>query len=176
LAAASVLVNITLVAILPGIGLGLSATTLVGQALGKKDPDDAYRWGIEVVKVGVLTLGSLGLPMLLIPDVLLKGFIYDPVTLELASMPMRVVGAGMGMEAIGLVLMHALLGAGDTKRVMIVGICCQWLVFLPLAYLVGPALNYGLLAVWTLQMMYRALQMCFFYSLWRGGKWRRIKV
>ncbi|MCB9682572.1 MAG: hypothetical protein H6733_13995 [Alphaproteobacteria bacterium] len=36
-AAANVLINVTLVAILPGIGLGLAAASLVGQALGRGD-------------------------------------------------------------------------------------------------------------------------------------------
>ena len=45
LAAASVLINVMLVAILPGLGLGLAAATLVGQALGRGEADDASRCG-----------------------------------------------------------------------------------------------------------------------------------
>lgn len=43
LAAANVLVTVLLFAILPGLGLGLACATLVGQALGRREPDDAYR-------------------------------------------------------------------------------------------------------------------------------------
>src|SRR5688572_16490766 len=43
LAVANVLVNITLLAVLPGIGFGIAATTLVSQALGRQDPIDAHR-------------------------------------------------------------------------------------------------------------------------------------
>lgn len=176
LAAANVLINITLVAILPGIGLGLSAATLVGQALGREDPGDAARWGWDVVKVGLVGLGALGIPMWLIPDLLLSVFIHDPATLEVARLPMRIVGMTIAFEALGLVLMNALLGAGDSRRVMLVSIASQWFVFLPLAYLFGPVLGFGLLAIWMLQASYRALQAMVFVILWHRGHWASIKL
>ena len=55
-----VLVNIMLVAILPGVGMGLAAATLVGQALGRGDPDDAERWGWDVARLAMVTLGLVG--------------------------------------------------------------------------------------------------------------------
>ena len=34
-------------------------------------------------------------------------------------------------DAVGMVLMNALMGAGDMKRVMVVATAFQWLFFLP---------------------------------------------
>ncbi len=176
LAAATVLINVTLVAILPGLGLGLAAATLVGQALGRGDPDDAYRWGWDVAKFAVVILGLLGVPMWLVPDLMLSAFIHDPETMDLARWPIRLVGLTMAIEAVGLVLMHALLGAGDSKRVMLVAVSAQWIVFLPIAYLVGPALGFGLLGIWILQGTYRTLQAGLFRKLWEQRDWARIRV
>ena len=61
-------------------------------------------------------------------------------------------------------------------RVMLVSIGTQWLVFLPLAYLVGPFLGFGLLGVWILQGGSRALQSYLFTGMWRGRKWQQIDV
>ncbi len=52
LAASNVLVQLLLVAILPGVGFGMAAASLVGQALGRGDRDDAVRWGWDVVRLG----------------------------------------------------------------------------------------------------------------------------
>lgn len=176
LAAASVLINVTLVAILPGIGLGLAAATLVGQALGREDPADAAAWGWDVVKVACVSLAVLGAPMWLLPDPILGVFIHDPLTVEVGRWPMRLVGFVMVIEAMGLVLMHSLMGAGDVRRVMVVAITAQWLVFLPLAYLVGPVLGLGLIGIWVMQSMYRSGQALFFYRFWKQGKWSAAKV
>lgn len=176
LAAANVLINVMLVAFLPGIAMGLAAATLVGQALGRKDASDAAQWGWDVVKVALLIMGLLGIPMWLTPGLILKIFIHDPQTLELALLPMRLSGLLVLMEAVGMVLMNALLGAGDNKRVMKVAIGMQWFVFLPSAYLIGPVLGYGLIGIWLLQGVYRAVQATVFALMWKGHHWSKIEV
>lgn len=176
IAAANVVVNLTLVAILPGIGLGITAASLVGQALGRCQPDDAERWGWDVVRVSAVVLGALGLPMLLIPDVILAGFLHDAATLDLARGPLRLVGASIAIDGVGMVLMNALLGAGASRTVMGVAVTVQWVVFLPAAYVIGPVLGYGLVEIWAAQVVYRALLAAVMVVLWRRGEWKTIEV
>ena len=52
--------GVTLVAILPGMGMGLAAATLVGQALGRGDVDDAHRWGWDVTRTATVLMTVLG--------------------------------------------------------------------------------------------------------------------
>ena len=145
LAAANVLLNLTMLALLPGLGFGLTSATLVGQALGRSDPDDARRWGFDVTKIAAVLMTTICLPMVFIPDSVITTFyVLDADTLALAIWPMRLAGMTIIFDAFGMVLMQSLLGAGDTRRVMMVSICNQWLLFLPVAYLVGPVLGFGL--------------------------------
>lgn len=176
LAAANVIINLTLVALLPAMGLGLAAASLVGQALGRKQPEDATRWGWEVVRVGLLLLVCLGLPYVLLPDRILSVFIHDPETLAAARAPLRLVGITIAIEAYGMVLMNALLGAGDSRNVMVVSIVTQWLLFMPVAYLVGVKYSGGLLAIWAIQAVYRGIQSATFVWMWNRGAWARIQV
>ncbi|EYF06973.1 MATE family efflux transporter [Chondromyces apiculatus] len=175
-AAASVLTNVMLVAILPGIALGIVAASLVGQALGRKDREDAYRWGWDVVKVAMVAMSSLGLPMLLFPEQVLSIFIHDPATLALARPSLMVFGAAIAADAVGMILMNALLGAGASQAVMLVSVGMQWLVFLPAAWLIGPMLGYGLLGIWIAQSCYRAIQALIFAVLWRRRAWAALEV
>jgi putative MATE family efflux protein len=176
LAAANVLINLTLVGILPGLGLGLSAASLVGQALGRRDVDDARRWGWDVVKVAVVVLALLGLPMVATPASILGVFVKDAATLAVAETPLRLVGAMLCVDAVGLVLQHSLFGAGDSRRVAAVAVGMQWILFLPLAYLLGPALGLGLTAVWIAQAVYRTLQGAIYATLWHRARWASIDV
>ncbi|MEQ8493157.1 MAG: MATE family efflux transporter [Gammaproteobacteria bacterium] len=176
-AGANVLINLMLVAFLPGMGLGLAAATLVGQALGRGDADDAARWGWDVVRLALIAMGLLGLPMVVMPATLVTA-IYDlePDTLALVLWPLRLVGLSMLFEAVGAVLQSALLGAGDARRVMLVAVTGQWLLFLPLAYLAGPVLGHGLTVIWSLQVAYRALQAAVFSGFWLSRRWARIEL
>jgi len=176
LAAANVLITVLLFAILPGLALGLACATLVGQALGRRDPEDAYQWAWDVAKVTVMLLTVLGMPMWLVPDLVSSIFIHEDATRELARWPMRIMGLTMPIEAVGFAFMHGLLGAGDARRVMFISIGTQWLLFLPLAFVIGPTLGYGLLGVWLWQGATRMLQSWLFFRKWRGRKWQQIAV
>jgi putative MATE family efflux protein len=176
LAASNVLVHLLLVAILPGMGFGMASATLVGQALGRADPQDARRWAWDVSRVAVVVVGSLALLGLFFPRLLLSVFLHDPETMQLAKLPLQVLAVAMGWDTLGLVMMNSLLGAGDNRRVMAVSVFFQWGLFLPAAYLVGPVFGLGMTGVWLAQIAYRALQTGAFALMWRQGRWAEIQV
>jgi putative MATE family efflux protein len=176
LAASNVLVQLLLVAILPGVGFGLAAASLVGQALGRGDPQDAVTWGWDVSRLAMVVVGTGALVGVVAPDLLLRIFLHEEHTIALARFPLRLLGATMVVETLGSVLMNALLGAGASKMVMLVSVTLQWGLFLPVAFLVGPVLGFGTSAVWTAQVGYRCLQGLIFASIWRSRKWMDIEV
>jgi putative MATE family efflux protein len=176
LAASNVLVQLLLVAILPGVGFGLAAASLVGQALGRGDQEDAVTWGWDVSRLGMMVVGMGALLGLAAPDLLLKIFLHEEHTIALARFPLRLLGATMAIETLGSVLMNALLGAGASKTVMVVSISLQWGLFLPVAFLLGPVLGLGMSAVWAAQVGYRCLQGLIFASIWRSRRWIGLKV
>jgi putative MATE family efflux protein len=176
LAASNVLLNLLLVALLPSMGFGLAAASLVGQALGRKDADDARRWAWDVARLASVVVGALSLLAFVFPDALLSLFLRDPATLALARWPLRLIALGMPIDTVGLVLMHSLQGAGDTRSVLVVSVGLQWLLLLPAVWVVGPALGLGLLAIWAVQLAYRGLQTGLFVALWKRGAWARLRV
>jgi len=72
--------------------------------------------------------------------------------------------------------MNAMIGAGDTRRSMWISLICQWVFFLPLAFLVGPVLGFGLVGVWIVNGLYRTGQAINCGSQWSGRKWVGIKL
>ena len=176
LAIANVLTTLTLVAILPSIGFGMSAGTLVGQALGRKDEEDAYKWGWDTSKVAALSITIISAPMLFMPDLILSVFLHETALIETARLPLQLVAIAIVIDAYNLVLMSALQGAGATKIVMIVSIVCQWLIFLPLAWIIGPYMGMGITAIWLVQGLYRLFQLGWFAILWYKKDWTKIEV
>jgi multidrug resistance protein, MATE family len=176
LAIANVLVNITLLAVLPGIGFGLAATTLVSQSLGRQDPVGAHRWAWDVYKVASWLFALLAVPMLFLPGPILEVFLRDPALVDVGRLPLQLIGAGILVDGLGLIMMHALLGAGATGLVMKVSVAFQWLLFLPVAYLLGPGLGLGLTAIWIGMMLYRALQAGVFVLAWERKSWQALRV
>lgn len=175
-AAAHVVISLMLVIVLPGLAFGMAAASLVGQALGRGEPDDARRWGWDVVRVASVVMSGLGLVLFLFPDPVLSVFLHDAATLEVARGPLRLVGATVLFDSVGMVLQHALLGAGATSTVMRVSLLTQWGFFLPSAYMVGPWLGYGLTGIWLMQVVYRGLQAALYVLFWRRSRWAQIRL
>ena len=120
--------------------------------------------------------GLVAAPMLVFPRAILGGFIIEPEVVELAVLPLRLTAVWLGAEALSMILMNSLMGAGASGLTMKVSVICQWGIGLPLAYLFGPALGFGLLGVWMAQGAYRVLQALIFFFLWRGRRWMNVSV
>ncbi|MCH2558545.1 MAG: MATE family efflux transporter [Alcanivorax sp.] len=175
-AVAHILITLILFLILPAIGLGLAAASLVGQALGRGDADDAYRWGWDVTRVATVLLFILALPMWLTPDWILGIFLKQPALVELGRLPLMITGLAICLDGVAIVFTQALLGAGAARSVMIVTLAVQWFFFLPLAYIIGPVLGYGLLGIWLAQAVQRLITSVLLCGLWTRRGWAAIEL
>ncbi|MEJ8569188.1 MATE family efflux transporter [Elongatibacter sediminis] len=176
LAAVNVLMTFHITAILPALGIGLAAATLVGNALGRGDPDDAERWGWNASALTLIY--GIVLTAVLIPlaEPILGVFLTDPATRKLAWLPMVLWASVLAFDAVGMILQNALIGAGDTRRSMWITVIAQWVFFLPAAFLVGPVLGFGLLGVWIVNGFYRLGQALVSARQWQSRRWIGIEL
>jgi putative MATE family efflux protein len=175
-AAVNVLMTFHITALLPAFGVALAATTMVGNALGREDVADAAAWGWNCAALTFVY--GLALSLLLIPlaEPLLAVFLTDPETRQLAYWPMVLWALMISFDVAGMVLMNALIGAGDTRRSMWISLLWQWVFFLPLAWIVGPMAGAGLLGVWIVNGIYRVSQAITCALQWHTGKWAHIRI
>ncbi|MEE2731950.1 MAG: MATE family efflux transporter [Pseudomonadota bacterium] len=176
LAVGHVLITLILFLILPAMGLGMAATSLVSQALGRADPEDAHRWGLNITLLGMAFLWVIALPLIAVPEWVLGVFFQEPELIELGRLPVQITGLFIGLDACGIILSQALLGAGASRAVMKISILLQWAFFIPAAFLVGPVLGYGLLGIWIFQLLQRLLQAVIMAAQWRARRWADIKI
>lgn len=175
-AAINVLMTFHLTALLPAFGIALAAATLVGNALGRGDAEDAARWGWNAAALTAVYGAVLGVLLIPLAKPLLSVFLTNPETAELAYLPMILWALVIGFDTFGMVLLNAFNGAGDTRRSMWISITWQWLFFLPLAYVLGPVLGFGLLGVWILNGIYRAGQALVCAWQWHSRRWAGIDI
>lgn len=177
LACYSVLINLIGLVGLPAWGLGTAGATLVGQALGERNIEDAARWAWDVIKLGMVAMAAMGIPFWLFPDPILGIWIHDPLTLDVARLPTRILGVMIAINGVGYMLAMMLNGAGDVKKVTWINLITQWLMLVPGAWFFGPYLGLGLMGIWCMhQFGYRAMQSFIFSYFWRRGDWARITI
>jgi len=176
LAVAHVLIHLALLLILPAVGLGMAATTLVSHALGQNRPDKATRLGWDVMQVTIIVLLLLSVPLMLFADQTLTLFLHDPALVALGRLPLQITCMAICADAAAIVFTQALLGAGANRTVMVVTTLGQWAFYLPLAWLVGPYLGGGLVAIWLVQLLHRAGSSVVFAYIWSRRRWSAIAL
>lgn len=176
LAAANVLVRITMVLVLLAMCLAVSSATLVSRTLGEGDPEGAAEWGWDAAKLGVIAITTLGLPFVFFPREILAVFLSDPAAVEMAVIPLRMIGLTTGGGTLIYVFAYNLVTIGDGGRVMAISFGTQWLIFLPAAWFLGTVLHYGLLEIWIAQLCYGAVASHLITTRWRQGLWKQVKI
>lgn len=171
-----VLINISLFLILPGIGLGMAANTLVSQKLGANQPEMAWLLGWNTVQIATIVLIVLSLPLLFLPGTVLGVFLHEADLIKQAKLPLQLTGLGLIFDATSLVLTQTLLGAGANKTVLSIRFGIQWLFLLPLSWFFGPFLGSGLTTIWLLTVLQRLISSIAFIMVWQKRHWIYIKV
>lgn len=141
-------IDMEAVAFLPALGFGQAATTIVGQRLGAGDEKGAREAGWMTTWIAVAFMSILGLSFYFFSHQWIALFTNDPAVRVLGIKFCTVAAAIQIPLALSLVLAGALRGAGETKWVMITPILGGWFVRLPLSYLFGYTLGFGLMGVW----------------------------
>ncbi len=115
-AAYNIGVNLLAVCMTVGFGFSIAGSTLVGQNLGANDHEAAARSGWRSLFFAVLSMGGLGLLIILFAQELALYFIGDaPLTVRHTVDFTYILGACMPLLAVDFAIGGALRGAGDTR-------------------------------------------------------------
>ncbi len=181
LAATTLAFNVNGLAFMPVFGIGLAASTLVGQNLGRNRPDIASRatWSAFVWAAGLMLI--VGGAYVLCPHLLLAAHgaagnkaEFEPLRDQIVVL-LRFVAFYCLFDAMNMVFSSAIKGAGDTRFVLITTLVTSPL---PVAFTwLGLARwEMGLLWCWIVITAWVVLLGVVFLYRFLQGKWRSMRV
>jgi putative MATE family efflux protein len=169
-------ISILMLFITACMAYGTATATLVGQSMGAKQADLAERYGWEAVKLGVYFTFVLGALVMIFPDTVLHVFSKDAEVIDVARPILRICGALLPFVLSGLVLTQALFGAGNTQFVMWVEFGLHFFCLVPLAYVCGVWLQWGVIGVWCGAFVYILLLCSIMGWKFAEGTWKEIRI
>ena len=180
--ASNIALSINLIAFMPMIGMGIAASILVGQHLGRGDPEEAARMGWFALRFGMGYIALVGLSFVFFPDIYLQLFTAEntdvsDVALRNAVQKLLVVVALWGLaDAASLILSGALKGAGDTHFVMRYQAFAAWGFLVPGQLVIVVLLQSSYLVSWIWTLLYIGILGAGFSLRFASGKWKSIKL
>jgi len=177
------------ISFMPAVGVGIATTALVGRYIGEGRPHLARRRAHAAVLAAMTYMGLCALAFVVLRYEMMELFVTSaPQTGEAAAIPpQRIVSVGVRIlvcaavfqlfDALGIVFVGALRGAGDTHWPMLMTIALSWSVTvgggLAVVYLV-PGLES--LGPWLAASAYVIVLGLLLAWRFESGAWRRIDL
>lgn len=131
---------------MPGFGIGVAATTIVGQCIGARRKELAKRLGWMAVVLGMLIMGFSGALMWIFAPQMIGILSPDAEIRRLGATILRIEAFAEPLYGASIVAAGVFRGAGETLMSSVLNLMSVWLVRIPLAYYLGSI--YGLKGAW----------------------------
>ncbi len=180
MAANQALVTLESICFLAAEGFGVAAATVVGQYLGRGQPEAARRGGFIASASCAAALTGCGLLIWASAPWTLHAFVpvgesgTELIAIGLATMPVLVIS--QPVMAAAVVLGHGLRGAGDTRSPLLAAVVGGLVIRVSGAWLLARGLDLGLVGIWTATCVDWTLRTILLGVVFVRGRWRSIAV
>ena len=168
--------NIVGLSFSPGLGFGMTATSLVGRSLGRKRPDWAETYGWQTRRMGMMVASAMGIVFFFGGGLLARLYTDDVAVIANTVIALRIIAFVQPLQSTQFILAGALRGAGDTRWPLISTLVGTVVVRVALAMLFVNRLGWGLPGAWLAMAIDQATRSAFIYWRYKSGHWKAIKV
>ena len=166
-------IRVILFALLPSWGMANAAATMVGQALGARDPDRAERAVWRAGFYNMIFLGIVGLIFVFLAPQIISLYDPEPEVARYGIDCLRIVSYGFLFYAYGMVLGQSFNGAGDAWTPTIINLFVFWLWEIPLAYVLSVWLGMGPKGVFAAITIAFSTLAVVSAIVFRRGRWKQ---
>lgn len=168
--------RILMFSLMPAWGLSAAAATLVGQSLGAGKFFRAELSAYLTAKYNFYFLAVVTGLYLLFADGLVGVFTDNPEVIEVAGNGLKITVLGYIFYAVGMVMVQAFNGAGDTKTPAYINIGVFWLIEIPLAYLMAVSWGFEVTGIFITIACCHSLHAMIALWFFRKGKWKKMPL
>ncbi|MEO7311283.1 MAG: MATE family efflux transporter [Chitinophagaceae bacterium] len=160
--------------ILPAWGVSNAAATLVGQNLGANQPLRAEQSVLLTARYNAIFMAVVSLLFIFFSAPIIAFFSKDPAVQRFGAAALQIVGFGYIFYGIGMVMMAALNGAGDSKTPTLINFTCFWLFQVPLAYLLAKGFHMGPIGAFIAIPVAETSIAIAAFIVFKKGRWKKV--
>jgi MATE family multidrug resistance protein len=183
LAASNIVLSIESLSFLPMVGFHIGNATLMGQAIGRRQPEEGAYATTSAIHITLVYMMFLAAVYVFAPGPLLRLFRADLQTpiqyaeiMALGIILLRFVAVFSFFDALNLIFSSAIKGAGDTRFIMWTIAALSLGVMIVPTYIVVEIMGAGIYAAWTIATVYVCALGMAFMLRYRQGRWKRMRV
>ena len=171
-----VCMNIQSLTFMSGMAFQNSATTLMGQSLGRRRLDMADNYTRMTRNISFWISCIIGVVLALFGGQIVNIYNSTPEIVEMGGKLLAIVAITQPFQSSQFVTTGALRGAGDTKYPAVVIFICTLIVRSVLGYIFVIQLDMGLIGAWFAIVVDQLLKTAMIFARYNTGKWRFFKL
>jgi Na+-driven multidrug efflux pump len=160
----------------PGFGFGGASATLVGQNLGAKNPERAYKSATLSSFYYFIFLFFTGILVFIFADSVAKFFNPEKEFVKIASIYFRYISAGSIFLCLGVVFSQSLQGAGETVLPMLLTGLTLYVIQIPLAYFLSNHFQLKETGIWIAGFVGSFSNAILMSMAFFSGRWKHKKI
>lgn len=162
--------------ILWSVAFGIATQVVVAHRVGAEDFEGAKREMSRSLRFGVIGNFAIAALLALCHRPLLSTLTSDPQIFALAA-PLFALGVFVEpSRAVNIVAGGALRSSGDARYVAFVGSAMMWAIGIPVCFLFGKWLGWGLTGIWVGLGIDELTRGIVNYRRWQKGRWQDFRV
>lgn len=171
-----VCMNILSFSFMAGQSFAVSATSLVGQSIGKRRRDMAVHYCGRTQRIGMCIAIVIAAVFVLLNDQIVGLYSSEREVIELGAKILILVAIVQPFQVSQFILAGGLRGAGDTRAIAVYTFLTVLILRPGLAILFTKYLNTGLMGAWVALAMDQLVRTTLVVFRYRSGKWQYIKI
>lgn len=170
-----VCMNIQALSFMTGQAFAVSATTLMGQSLGKRRTDMAQAYTSRTRTVGFTFSMILAAVFVLFGRNIVGLYNSDPEIIRIGGQIMLIVAFLQPFQGSQFIIAGGLRGAGDTRTTAMITFVTVLLIR-PITAMILVGAGFGLYGAWFALAADQMLRTALVFARYKSGKWKTIKL
>jgi len=169
-----VCMNIQAMSFMSGQAFAVSATSLVGQSLGKKRPDMAQAYCSRTRRVGFVVAMVIGIVFFFFGGFIVGLYNDEKEIVVNGAMILKLVAFTQPFQSSQFIVAGGLRGAGDTRATAVITFVTMLLIRPGVALILIKLFDMGLLGAWIAMVCDQIVRTMLVFARYQSGKWKTI--
>jgi len=169
-------IRIIMFTFLPAWGIANAAATLIGQNLGAGLPERAEKSVWRAAYLNMIFLFLVSIVYVIWAESFIRIFNQSPRVVAVGIECLRTFCISYAVFALGMVIIQAFGGAGDTRTPTFINFMAFWVIQIPLAYFLAKMMQWEATGVFWALVISEFVWAGLAVYIFRQGKWKTIKI
>ncbi len=168
--------TITSIVFACSMAISQAAQIITGKLIGNKLKDAAYSFSVKLLMKSIIVTTLFTAIIACLASSIVPIFTSNEEIIKLSILLVFLSILLEPARTANVLLVSTLNVAGDVKYPVFISIIVVWGFVIPMSFIVGIWLDYGIIGIWIVFILDEWIRACFLFLRWKKGYWKSLNI